>query len=406
MFPLFHNMRLSRLIPLVFAILLLFESGSADAQWILQSGKMDEQVHRGMELMYNMDFASADSVFDSVIGENPEHPAGYFYRASVMFWRAITNPDNTTYDAEYKAWLQKAVDRADSLLAKNPQDIAGLFYKGGAIGMRARIYEYRVGASDAMDLIQLILGDAKKGVQYLDELENIIPDNSDILFGRGVYNYYVEAEKEENPTLAPMISLVFPTGNKAAGLQMLEMAAAHAAYASVEAKFELMHIYYAIERNYPRAYALAKDLAGKYPNNVQFLHYLGFAAYTENNVAQYDSIYRVMLDRSHERRDAYTIKQAREAMFFIGVAEIKKPNGNMDSALYYLYNSDLLSRKINQSGQQDWWVTDAEFFMGQAYDIRGDRKSAILQYQRVLNLPDHNRDHADAQRYLTTPYRR
>ncbi|HEX5316144.1 MAG TPA: hypothetical protein VFX22_05780, partial [Candidatus Kapabacteria bacterium] len=246
------------------------------AQWILQAGQVDQQVHRGIDLIYNMQFAAADSVFDSVIAESPSHPAGYFYRATVMFWRAITNPDNTSYDPEYRAWIQKTIDRADTLLDKNPKDIAGLFYKGAAIGMRARIFEYRVGASDAMDIIKLILGDAKKGVSYLDQLEDIIPDNSDILFGRGVYNYYIEAEKEEDPALAPIISAMFPTGNKAAGLQMLEMAAAHATYASVEAKFELMHIYYSLEHNYQRAYALAQELANRYPNNVQFLHYLGF----------------------------------------------------------------------------------------------------------------------------------
>jgi tetratricopeptide (TPR) repeat protein len=389
-----------------FITLMMFSSHSLRAQWILQSGRTDEQVHRGMNLIYNMEFARADSVFDSVIVENPEHPVGYFYRATTMFWRAITNPDNTTYDAEYKTWLQKAVDRSDTLLAHNPKDIAGLFYKGGSIGMRARMYEYRVGAHDAMDIIQLILGDAKKGVEYLDQLEDIIPDNSDILFGRGVYNYYVESEKADNPTLAPIISAMFPTGNKVAGLQMLEMAAAHATYANIEAKFELMHIYYAYERNYQKAYALAEDLASKYPNNVQFLHYFGFAAFTENNVAQYDSIYRVMLDRSRERRDAYTIRQAREAMYFIGVAQLKKTNGNVDTALYYLYNSDLLSRTIDKSGDFEWYVTDAELFMGEAYDMRNDRKNATLMYQRVLNLPDHNRDHADATRYLATPYRR
>ena len=378
----------------------------ANAQWILQAGRMDQQVHRGINLIYNMEFAAADSVFDSVIAEHPSHPAGYFYRASVVFWRAITNPDNTTYDAEYRMWLQKTIDRADSLLAKNPKDIAGLFYKGAAIGMRARIFEYRVGPNDAMDIINLIMGDAKKGVGYLNQLEDIIPDNSDILFGRGLYNYYVEAEKEEDPALAPVISAMFPTGNKAVGLQMLEMAAAHATYASVEAKFELLHIYYAVEHNYQRAYAIAQELANRYPNNVQFLHYLGFSAYTENNVAEYDSVYRVMLARARALRPAYTIRQAREAMFFIGVAQMKKFGGNMDTALYYLYNSDLLSRKINGSGPQDWWVTDAELYMGEAYDQKNDRKDATLMYRRVLNLPDHNRDHADAQRYLGTPYRR
>src|SRR5579883_279451 len=190
------------------------------------------------------------------------------------------------------------------------------------------------------------------------------------------------------------------------GLQMLEISAAHAAYASVEAKFELIHIYYVYEKNYARAYQLAQELASRYPNNVIFLHYLGFAAYTENNVAQYDSMYRVMLDRAKQHRDGYTIKQAREAMFFIGAAQIKKANGNMDTALYYLYNSDLLSRKVNGDGPQDWWVTDAELYMGQAYDVRGNRKEALEMYNRVLNLPDHNRDHADAERYIQNPYKR
>ncbi|HEY3876219.1 MAG TPA: hypothetical protein VGM92_12140, partial [Candidatus Kapabacteria bacterium] len=349
---------------LSFFMVLLLHPTPGRAQWILQSGQMDQQIHRGMDLMYNMQFEAADAAFDSVIGEYPSHPAGYFYRATVMFWRAITNPDNTSYDADYNAWLQKSLDRSDSLLEHNPKDIAGLFYRGAAMAMRARIYEFR--PTDAMDIIKLILSDAKSGTKYLDELEDIIPDNSDILFGRGIYNYYVENLKEENEAFAPMISSVFPSGNKTVGLQMLEMAAAHATYFNIEAKFELTKIYYTEEHNYPRAYQLAKELASKYPNNVQFLHYLGFAAFTENNVAQYDSLYRVMLERARGRREAYTIRQAREAMFFIGTAQIKMSRGNMDTALYYLYNSDLLSRKINRDEPQEWWVTDAELYMGEA----------------------------------------
>jgi tetratricopeptide (TPR) repeat protein len=367
---------------------------------------MDQQVRRGIGLIYNMDFAAAERTFDSVIVQNPQHPAGYFYRATVTFWKAITNPDNTTYDAEYRAWLQKAIDKADSLLANNPKDIAGLFYKGGSIGMRARIYEYRVNALDAMDIIQLILGDAKKGVDYLNQLEDIIPDNSDVLFGRGVYNYYVESEKEQNPTLAPVIGAMFPTGNKAAGLQMLEMAAKNAVYAKTEAQFELMHIYYALEKRYPLAYAMAQDLASRYPNNVQFLHYFGFAAVTENQVNQYDSIYRVMLARSREKRDAYTIRQAREAMYFIALAQLRRADGNMDTALYYFYNSDLLSRKIEQNVKPDWWLPNTELYMGEAYDMQGHRKEAIDLYNRVRALPDFNNAHAEATKYLVTPYKR
>lgn len=377
------------------------------AQWVLQSGLMDQQIHRGLPLMYNMDFAAAEVIFDSIIAEAPEHPAGYFYKASSMFWRAVTNPDNTRFDADYKMWLGKSIDKSDALLEKNPKDIPGLFYKGAAIGMRARMYEYRVSASDAFDIVQLILGDARKSVQYLDQLEDIIPDNSDVLFGRGVYNYYVEAEKEQNPTLAPVIGAMFPTGSKMAGLQMLEMSAKNAVYAKIEAKFELMHIYYAIEKKYQQAFALASELSHDYPNNVLFLHYLGFCAVTENNTALYDSVYRVMLARARQKRDAYTIRQAREAMYFLGLARMKVSNGNMDSALYYFYNSDLLSRTIeNEPSKYDWWLSAAELEMGMAYDVRGNRKEAMLQYQRVLGLPDHNSSHAEATRYLSSPYKR
>lgn len=393
------------LLPLVVA--LLGYTGTARAQWVLQAGEMDQQIHRGMPLMYNMDFAGAERVFDSVIAEAPDHPAGYFYRASVMFWRAITNPDNTTYDQEYRKWLDTAISKADAMLDKNPKDIPGLFYKGAAIGMRARIYEYRVSALDAFDIIQLILGDAKKGVDYLNQLEDIIPDNSDVLFGRGVYNYYVESEKEQNPTLSSAIAAMFPVGNKLAGLQMLEMAAKNAVYARIEAKFELMHIYYAIEKRYQVAYALAQELANAYPNNVQFLHYLGFCAVTENNVPQYDSVYRVMLDRARQRRDSYTIRQAREAMYFIGLAQMKKAGGNMDTAVYYFYNSDLLSRTIEKDPSKfDWWLTSTELSLGEAYDVRGNRREAIQMYRRVLELPDHNSAHSEANKYLLAPYKR
>jgi tetratricopeptide (TPR) repeat protein len=388
-------------------ILATLASVPARAQWVLQSGEMDKQIHRALPLMYNMDFAAAESIADSIIAEGPDHPAGYFYKASSMFWRTVTNPDNTRYDEEYKSWLGKAIDKADALLEKNPRDIAGLFYKGAAIGMRARMYEYRVSAADAFDIVQLILGDARNSVKYLDQLEDIIPDNPDVLFGRGVYNYYVEAEKEQNPTLAPIIGTMFPTGSKAVGLQMLEISAKNAMYAQVEAKFELMHIYYAIEKNYQKAFDLARDLASRYPNNVQFLHYLGFCAVTENNIPLYDSVYRVMLDRSRQKRDAYTIRQAREAMYFLGLAQMKKTNGNMDTALYYFYNSDLLSRTIEKDPDKfDWWLPAAELAMAEAYDNKGDRKDAILMYKRVLGLPDHNSSHSEATRYLSTPYKR
>jgi len=380
--------------------LLALSITSANGQWVLHGGEMDNQIHRGIELTYNMQYDEADRTFDTVIRQNPNHPAGYFYKAMVNFWRAVTNTDNTGYDDAYSRDLDECMKRADVLLDSNEWDLAGLFYKGAALGMHARIFAIRPKWQDA---INLLVSDAKDGVKYLNKLEEKIPANGDIMFGRGLYNFYVEAVKEDNPTLAPVIS-VFATGSKRIGLQMLEYAAQRATYSQTEAMYELMKVYYLYEKDYNKSYNYSRILASKYPNNSAFLHYLAFNQVSLGEHVKYDSTYHVMLARAKERREGYTIKQAREAMYFIGQSNLYRPNGNIDSALYYLYNSNLLSRKITPD-EVTWWIAKSELMLGMAYDVRGDRTNAIMMYNRVMQMKD-MATHGDAQRYLANPYRR
>jgi hypothetical protein len=385
---------------LALSALFTIVTAPAYSQWVLHGGVMDDQIHRGIELTYNMQYAQADQTFDSVIRQNPQHPAGYFYKAMVNFWRAVTNTDNTGYDDAYARDLDECIKRADLLLDSNEWDLAGLFYKGAALGMHARIFAIRPKWQDA---INLLVSDARDGVKYLNKLEEKIPANGDIMFGRGLYNFYVEAVKEDNPTLAPIIN-VFATGSKRIGLQMLEYAAQRASYSQTEAMYELMKVYYLYEKDYNKSYNYSRILASKYPNNSAFLHYLAFNQVSLGEHVKYDSTYRVMLARAKERREGYTIKQAREAMYFIGQSNLYRPNGNIDSALYYLYNSNLLSRKITPD-EVTWWIAKSELMLGMAYDVRGDRTNAIMMYNRVMKMKD-VATHGDAQRYLATPYRR
>ncbi|MEI8134208.1 MAG: hypothetical protein WCH46_03895 [bacterium] len=380
---------------------LLFFTQSLPAQWILQGGEMDAKIHRGIELTYNMDYARADQTFDSVIAMGPMHPSGYFYKAMVNFWRAITNTDNTHYDEDYRTELGQCIERADKLLDTNEYDLAGLFYKGAALGMRARIFAIRPNWQDA---VGLLLGDAKEGVKYLNKLEDKLPGNGDILFGRGLYNFYVEAVKEDNPALSSVISF-FANGNKRIGIQMLELAAKAATYSRTEAMYELMKINYIYEKNYNHAYDFARILTNKYPNNSSFLHYLGFCQVSLGDVRGYDSTYRVILARCKQNREGYTIKQAREAMFFIGQAFLLNHTGNLDSAIYYLYNSNLKSYELTPN-EVTYYIAKSELLLGEAYDAAGDRKQALYFYNRVMKLSDVAGAHADAQRYMVNPYRR
>ena len=381
-------------------VVIFLSSATVRAQWVLHGGIMDQQIHRGIELTYNMQYAEADHTFDSVINQNPRHPAGYFYKGMVNFWRAITNTDNTGYDEAYSRDLDECMKRADLLLDSNEWDLAGLFYKGAALGMHARIFAIRPKWQEA---ISLLVSDAKDGIKYLNKLEEKIPANGDIMFGRGLYNFYVEAVKEDNPALSPIIS-VFATGSKRVGLQMLEYAAQRATYSQTEAMYELMKIYYLYEKDYSKSYNYSRILASKYPNNSAFLHYLGFNQVSLGEHIKYDSTYHVMLARAKERREGYTIKQAREAMYFIGQAFLLNHNGNLDSALYYLYNCNQLSYKLTPN-EVTWWIAKSELLLGMAYDVRGDRTNALMMYNRVMQMKD-VATHGDAQRYIANPYRR
>jgi len=382
-------------------IIIVLCAGKISAQWILQGGEIDAKILRGMDLTYNMDYADADRTFDSVIALDPAHPSGYFYKAMVNFWRAITNTDNTGYDVAYKQELDDCIERANKLLDSNEFDLAGLFYKGAALGMHARIFAIRPNWQDA---VGLLLGDAKEGVKYLNKLEDKLPGNGDIVFGRGLYNFYVEAVKEDNPALSPVIS-VFATGNKRVGLEMLEYAAKYATYSRNEAMYELMKINYIYEKNFNHSYDFAKILANKYPNNSTFLHYLGFCQVSLGNVQGYDSTYRVMLARAQARKEGYTIKQAREAYFFIGEAFLFNHAGNIDSALYYLYQSNVLNYKISPN-EVTYFGAKSELLLGEAYDAAGDRKNALYFYNRVMQIKDTYGTHADAERFMQSPYRR
>jgi len=92
-------------------------------------------------------------------------------------------------------------------------------------------------------------------------------------------------------------------------------------------------------------------------------------------------------------------------MYFIGQAFLLRPGGNIDSALYYLYNCNLRSYQLTPN-EVTWWIAKSELLMGEAYDVAGDRKNALFYYNRVMQMKDVSGAHADAQRYIATPYRR
>ena len=99
----------------------------------------DSLVMRGIECGYNFDDRAFDD-FDEVIRREPDHPRGYFLKASGFFWRVLVHPSDQDARAMMRDFSQQAIDRAEARLDRDDDDVEGLFYLGAAAGNLGRFY--------------------------------------------------------------------------------------------------------------------------------------------------------------------------------------------------------------------------------------------------------------------------
>jgi hypothetical protein len=55
-------------------------------------------VQRGIGHVYNLEFEAADQDFATLVRLRPSHPAGYFFRAMVLWWKIMIDIDPASVD--------------------------------------------------------------------------------------------------------------------------------------------------------------------------------------------------------------------------------------------------------------------------------------------------------------------
>lgn len=364
------------------------------AQWV-DDPLLDAGILKGIESIYNLEFENADQEFAEVIRRQPDHPAGHFFQAMTQWWRILANFEDDSQDERYYAMLENVVKLCDQRIAKNKQDVAALFFKGGAIGFRGRLKVNRgkwlAAANDGVA--------ALSAIRKANELE---PDNSDILLGMGIYNYYAELVPDQYPILKPVM-LFLPGGDKQKGLQQLEAAAQHARYARIEATYFLLQTYFSYEKNFVKSLELASMLRTRYPQNSIFHRMYGRCFVSLGNWGEVHRVFGEVEERYRAGRTGYTIYDGREAHYYLGRYHFI--SGNLTEALQHFYRCDELSRTLDKEGASGF-MSMANLTIGMVYDLQERRASAQAQYQKVLMMKEFNRTHADARRFLKTPYKR
>jgi tetratricopeptide (TPR) repeat protein len=354
----------------------------------------DSVARRGIERVYNLEFEPAEEDFRALVRMRPAHPAGHFFLAMVDWWRILINIEDERYDERFLSALDRVVDLCDSLLDVRENDVTAIFFKGGAIGSQGRLLFHRNDYLEAANA-------GRKALPLVQEATTLDPNNYDVLLGSGIYNYYAEVIPEQYPFVKPLI-LFIPPGDKKKGLAQLTLASERATYASVEATYFLLQAYYFHERDYVRALGIARDLHGRFPNNMIFHRYVGRALVSMGNWEEATAVFEEIRVRAEKGRRGYGHGIEREAVYYIATNHLMAHR--YDDALKAFYRCDELSRELDRK-EASGYMAMSNLKMGMIYDIQGKRSMALAQYRKVRDMKEFRDSHEQAERFTASPYR-
>ncbi|MCP4665362.1 MAG: hypothetical protein GY849_03260 [Deltaproteobacteria bacterium] len=336
-----------------------------------QKRQVNQEIIRGIDLLYVLQFDEAEDIFRNLIAQSPEDPQGYFYLAMVTWSRLANGFLGSETVREYKKRIDRTIQVAEGRIRHISATSNDFFYLGGALGFKGR-FELMRGkwlssfflSRDAIDALETSL-----------EME---PDNRDVLLGLGIFDYYTA---HLSGALKFLTYLLLHRGNKKEGMRKLHLAASEAIYSKTEAKSMLLHIYLFIEEDFPKALKLALDLARKYEENPRYIIFAGVCYIRLGMDLQYGDMVDLLRRKGME---ASTEKEAsmwnRRALYL--------------ETIYYLYNGPYAEARLklrlilhhpdpeNDPLMIAWPLAK----IGMSYDLDGDREEAIKYYQQVLNM--------------------
>jgi len=358
-----------------------------------QQERLDSLITSGIHQIYSIKFDEAENTFEIVNNEFPQHPAGTFFNAMIVWWRILLDLQNEEYDDLLVDKLEIVLDQCDEILDENPSNVDAIFFKGGALGYRGRLsslrkdwFEAAIDGKDALPLVFLAY-----------ELDST---NTDVILGFGIYNYFAEVIPEIYPMVEPLM-IFFPDGDKKKGLDQLKFVGDYGKYAKYEALYFLMTSYYSFEKNTTMALKYAKILNEEFPNNPRFESYRGRIYVRLNNYESAFNVFSNIIDKYNLGYFGYTERVKREAEYYSGV--YYKQIDSLELAETHFLNCESLSRLVDKD-EETGFLVNTVLYLGEINDLIGKREKAVMYYEEVIDLDEFKNSHDKAEKHLETPY--
>jgi len=378
---------------MIFVLFMGISGQATDAQEnqskpLSQELKVNKNIIRGIELLYDWEFDKSENMFYREIAKKIDDPMGYFYLAMVTWSKLASGFWSPKMVKHYGERIDKAISVAKQRIQTGKADSFTYLYLGGALGFKGR-FQLMQRKWFSSFLLALEAIDALKTSLEMD------PNNRDVLFGLGIFDYYTA---RLSGMLKFLSYLLIHQGDKEEGLRKLHIAAEEAIYSTIEAKSLLLHIYLYLEPGYDKALPLAEELANRFkeaPRNV----YLQGVAYIRLDM---HSKYKEVVDYLNQRREKETSPVK---------ASIWGRQGIYLEASYYLFQDqyDMARSKLQailsqKNPEKDpFMIAWPLLKIGMSYDLEKKRKIALNYYNSILEMGNGAGAQFLAEKYIDEP---
>ena len=306
-----------------------------------------------------------------MVTRSPEGSAGYFYLAMVAWGRLTAGFWSPESVKEFEQRIDRAIAVAEARIDKGGADLYDFFYLGGALGFKGRFELMKDNwftsfflARDAVDALKICL-----------EMD---PENRDVLFGIGTFDYYTARFSGIKRFLA---YLLLHKGDKKEGIRKLTIASREAVYSATAAKSMLLHIYLFFDHDPSRALDIAAGLAARYRRNSRFALLKGVACIRMGDERGYRDTLMELRRRSDLASDRVRASiWWRQALYLESIYDLF--HKRCPEARKRL--EEILARPDpeNDPAMIAWPLMK----IGMSYDLENNREEAVKYYHQVLDM--------------------
>jgi len=364
---------------------------------------------KGFEHFYNLEYENAISSFRAEMAAQPMEPAGHNHLAQAILYRSlfesgileeslISGDDpilsvirqpklvlSPEADREFNHAIQRAISLSEQRLKVEPGDSSAMFLLGVSHAIRAN-YKFLVKKAWLS-----ALRDSNAGRRLHNKIFEQSPSNIDATMLQGLQDYAVASLPASLRFFGTIVGM---HGDKERGLRTLTDVATKGSNSRIDAQI-LLAVLHRREKNPAQSVQLLQSLQEAFPRNYLFpLAGIYSNLDAGDNHGAWTSLAR--LEKMH--KGGLSSVTPAKLTFARGLIQMR--SGNLDAALAS-FNS-----VVHASGRYDHLpLARALVHLGYTHDLRGERKEALLAYQKAIDVAPETRYSRVSERHLNHPYK-